>query len=245
MKDLIAIEEVLERLWTADEEGMNLTVDQLIKEGFDEPDKLLGSMVEQGMVQISGESIVLSDKGRWKARMIIRQHRLAECLFSEVLLLNEEDVESTACHLEHIINPNVMASVCTFLGHPTRCPHGKEIPPGECCSKFSREVKPLVCPLSEITIGARCRIVFIHPKTGARLDRLSALGVNPGSMVRVKQRNPSYVVEISETLLALDREIADLIYVKRNDIEANGEESPAINNKKKRWRWGWRRRAES
>jgi DtxR family Mn-dependent transcriptional regulator len=39
--------------------------------------------------------------------------------------------------------------------------------------------------------------------------------VIPGSALRLHQRSPSYVVEIGETTIALDPEIASEIYVKR------------------------------
>ena len=61
------------------------------------------------------------------------------------------------------------------------------------------------------------RIVFIAPKFHDRMDRLAALGVIPGSELRLHQRSPSYVIEIGETTIALDPEIAGEIYVKPVD----------------------------
>jgi DtxR family Mn-dependent transcriptional regulator len=46
------------------------------------------------------------------------------------------------------------------------------------------------------------------------MDRLAALGVIPGSTLRLHQRSPSYVIEVGETTIALDPEIAGEIYVK-------------------------------
>jgi DtxR family Mn-dependent transcriptional regulator len=44
---------------------------------------------------------------------------------------------------------------------------------------------------------------------------LSTLGIVPGSVLRMHQKNPSYVLQIGETTLALDRDIVKNIYVKR------------------------------
>jgi len=63
-------------------------------------------------------------------------------------------------------------------------------------------------------VGAPGRIVFIAPKFHDRMDRLAALGVIPGSEIRLRQRSPSYVIEVGETTIALDPEIAREIYVK-------------------------------
>ena len=121
--------------------------------------------------------------------------------------MSEEEVEEEACKLEHILSPGVTESVCTFLGHPPTCIHGKPIPRGECCSKFKKEMKPLVIPLEELGLGEEGRIVFIAPKSHQRLDRLSTLGIVPGSILRMHQKNPSHVLQIGETTLALDKEI--------------------------------------
>ena len=68
--------------------------------------------------------------------------------------------------------------------------------------------------LKSFELGAPARIVFIAPKFHDRMDRLAALGVIPGSTIRLHQRSPSYVIEVGETTIALDPEIAGEIYVK-------------------------------
>jgi len=105
-------------------------------------------------------------------------------------------------------------SVCTFLGHPPACPHGRPIPRGECCDRIRTEIRPLVMRLTEAALGATVRIVFITPRSKKRLEKLSALGIVPGSRVRLLQRNPSFVLEIGQTTVAVDRDITDEIYVK-------------------------------
>jgi DtxR family Mn-dependent transcriptional regulator len=41
------------------------------------------------------------------------------------------------------------------------------------------------------------------------------LGITAGSVIRLLQRNPSYVIQIDETTVAIDPEIAKEIYVKK------------------------------
>jgi DtxR family Mn-dependent transcriptional regulator len=105
--------------------------------------------------------------------------------------------------------------VCTFLGHPPACPHGRPIPRGECCDRIRTEIQPLVTRLSDASLGTPVRIVFITPKSRKRLDKLSALGIVPGSRLRLLQRNPSFVIQIGQTTVAVDRDITDEIYVKQ------------------------------
>ena len=209
------IDEILELIWTLRERGVS-DLDQLLEKTEDaEARSILRMMNRDGLFEVEGNRMVLKDKGEEKAREIIRRHRLTERLLTEIFEMSEEEVEEEACKLEHILSPNVTESVCTFLGHPPTCIHGKPIPRGECCRKFKGEMRPLVIPLEELGLGDQGRIVFIAPKSHKRLDRLSTLGIIPGSTVRMHQKNPSYVLEIAETTLALDREIVKDIYVKR------------------------------
>jgi len=209
------VEELLELIWTMREKGVS-DLDRLLETTPDvEANHILRLMIKDDLFNVDGNRVVLKERGEEKAREIIRRHRLTERLLSEIFEMSEEEVEEEACKLEHILSPGVTESVCTFLGHPPTCIHGKPIPRGECCAKFKKEMKPLVIPLEDLGLGEEGRIVFIAPKSHQRLDRLSTLGIVPGSIVRMHQKNPSHVLQIGETTLALDKDIVKDIYVKR------------------------------
>jgi DtxR family Mn-dependent transcriptional regulator len=209
------IDELLELIWTLREKGVS-DLDHLLETTQDvEARSIIRKMIKDDLFQIEGNRMVLKERGEEKAKEIIRRHRLTERLLYEIFEMSEEEVEEEACKLEHILSPGVTESVCTFLGHPPTCIHGKPIPRGDCCAKFKKEMKPLVTPLEELGLGEEGRIVFIAPKSHQRLDRLSTLGIVPGSILRMHQKNPSYVLQIGETTLALDRDIVRNIYVKR------------------------------
>ncbi|HBO70108.1 MAG TPA: hypothetical protein DD658_08275 [Deltaproteobacteria bacterium] len=69
--------------------------------------------------------------------------------------------------------------------------------------------------LSDAGLSDLLRIVFITPKSKKRLEKLSSLGIVPGSRIRLLQRKPSFVLQIGETTIAVDRDITDEIFVKR------------------------------
>ena len=119
--------------------------------------------------------------------------------------------------MEHILSPAVTDSVCSFLGHPKRCPHGKAIPPGRCCRSFSNAIEPLVQPLPCLAVGQVARIVHIVARDASRLVKLSNLGLVPGATIRLQQKQPAPIVAVGETTLALERAIAAEIYVKKLD----------------------------
>jgi DtxR family Mn-dependent transcriptional regulator len=208
------LEELAEEIWALMEIGEN-TYERVARGSkIAEPLPVLEAMRREGMASLVGDKIVLTGRGEEIGRAVIRRHRLAEILFSQVLALAEGVSGSMACEMEHILSPEVTDSVCSFLGHPPSCPHGKSIPRGDCCRIYTRQVSPLVMPLTELGVGERCRIVFMAPATHASLERIAAMGVLPGAEVRLRQKRPSIILEVGHTTLAIDPEIAAAIFVR-------------------------------
>ncbi len=209
------VDEALELLWVLNEEGhQNLNRFRLSSED-DGIDSVTVFLRKEGLVDISGDTILFTEEGRAQARKLIRRLRLAERLFTDVFEMKDDTVIADACKMEHILSEELTDSVCTFLGHPQTCPHGKPIPRGECCKKYKVEVEPVVTRLSEFEVGSKGRITFIVPTKQSRLSKLNSLGITAGSIIRLLQRNPSYVIQIDETTVAIDPEIAKEIYIKK------------------------------
>jgi DtxR family Mn-dependent transcriptional regulator len=215
------LEEILEHVFTEREEGRDAATGILAaaKSGH-APDAHaadLSALDAARLVRLEGDRVLLTPEGEARAKDVVRRHRLTERLFRDLLDLGGQAMEDQACEFEHILSREATESVCTLLGHPPTCPHGKPIPPGECCNAYQHTVRPLVTGLRSFDVGATGRIVFIAPRFHDRMDRLAALGVIPGSTVKLHQRSPSYVIEVGETTIALDPEIAGEIFVKRVD----------------------------
>jgi DtxR family Mn-dependent transcriptional regulator len=217
-------EEILEHVFTEREGGRDAAAGILAASASEHaPDVRAGDLAglaAAGLLRLDGDHVLLTPDGEARARDVVRRHRLTERLFRDLLDLGGRTMEDQACEFEHILSREATDSVCTLLGHPPTCPHGKPIPPGGCCGELQRTVRPLVTGLRTFDVGATGRIVFIAPKFHDRMDRLAALGVIPGSTIRLHQRSPSYVIEVGETTIALDPEIAGEIYVKPVDARA-------------------------
>jgi DtxR family Mn-dependent transcriptional regulator len=218
------IDEFLEAQWLLEEQGKNhaikrsalpaIVIDEGLIEDAQKAAMVIEKMAKDGYISISGDDIAFTDRGRETAKNLTRRKRLAEKLLAEVLALGPSEIKSSACRFEHILSPEVTDSVCAFLGHPPTCPHGKPIPHGDCCKKLTHHMRPLVMPMKDIEPGSRARIVFIAPKDHGRMDRLSSLGIVPGTEILLHQKKPAFVIRAGETELALDIEIAGEIYVK-------------------------------
>lgn len=207
-------DEILELLWTLRENGKHGRADLLHATAEEAPETLIEELRRCGQIEVAGEEIRMTRSGEERARGIIRRHRLAEVLLHNLFEIENHQLESSACQFEHILSEPVTESVCTFLGHPPHCPHGRPIPKGDCCDRIRMDVRPLVTRLSDASLGAAVRIVFITPKSKKRLEKLSSLGIVPGSSVRLMQRNPSHVLQIGHTTVAVDKDITDEIFVK-------------------------------
>jgi putative ABC transport system ATP-binding protein len=126
-------DEVLVQMWALTEDGRKPESRRIkVPDVVDNSRTLLG-MVESGLIVSTGPILEFTLRGRNEARDLVRRRRLAEVLFTSAMHLSEPEVENVACRMEHIIDPEVTASICSFLGHPRKCPHGKPIPSGNCC----------------------------------------------------------------------------------------------------------------
>jgi DtxR family transcriptional regulator, Mn-dependent transcriptional regulator len=213
------VEELAEELWTLLEDGRDALADLVAISKVAAAEEVVDRMSERGLAQLlPGARVALTEAGRHLAQRQVRRHRLTEVLFTTVLEVPDDAaVNRTACVIEHVLDAAMTDSVCAFLGHPQRCPHGKAIPPGACCRSFSRPVEPLVQPLSKLAPGAAGRIVHIVPREAGRLMRLASLGLVPGARLRLQQIWPAVVVRIGETTLALESDVAGEIFVKRQE----------------------------
>ena len=126
-------DEVLVQMWSLEEDGRLPEAARIkVPDVVDNRRTLLG-MEESGLIVRCAMSLEFTPRGRLLARDLVRRRRLAEVLFSSAMHLPDPEVELAACRMEHIINPEVTNSICSFLGHPRSCPHGRAIPTGDCC----------------------------------------------------------------------------------------------------------------
>jgi putative ABC transport system ATP-binding protein len=145
--DEIRFDHLLEQIWICGEKGRPAEVERLHATGPagqlpllpDEPaGRVLGRMSELRLVEMQNGEVRLTVGGSRRARDIVRRHRLAERLFKDTFAVDDSEAQTQACKFEHIISPELDQRICSFLGHPTTCPHGNPIPPGDCCDSRSK-----------------------------------------------------------------------------------------------------------
>ena len=86
-------------------------------------------MQRDGLVSVEGDRhLELSETGRLFAGRVMRKHRLAERLLTDVIGLDIELVHVEACRWEHVMSEAVERKLVALLHNPTVSPYGNPIP---------------------------------------------------------------------------------------------------------------------
>ena len=208
------LDEYIEALWYLSEEG-EPCVEQLkdyMPEVFSR--EIVDELKKQNFITLDAAGqIALTEKGYQLSRQIIRCHRLAERLLSDVLGMQPKETEQGACEFEHIIAPEIADSICTLLGHPRECPHGLKIPEGRCCRGELETLSSAIVSLDKVRVGDAVKISYINTPSNNRMHKLSHFGIIPGAEIKVHQRYPSFVVQCGNTQLAMEEAVAKDVFV--------------------------------
>ncbi len=208
-------DEVLETVWRFEEMGA-CTAEGIKKEHIDAAyrvdDAVLSELAHKGLICFTGSNIALTATGRAHALPVIRRHRLAERMLVDVLGMPFDAIEESACEYEHTLAPGLTEAICTLLGHPRECPHGSPIPEGECCKRSESSVESFVKPLNALDVGDSVRVSFIKKDDPVLIGKLVSFGVSPGKILKIRQKFPAYVIQIENSQIALEQDIAADIY---------------------------------
>lgn len=207
-------EEILEAMWIAiEEEGADFA--EADKIGIDPADQSYRELTGHTLIEIKEGHIYFRQDGKEEGRKTIRRHRLAERLIMDVLSIRGEEGDVKACEFEHLLKEGVDTKVCTMLNHPSTCPHGKPIPPGDCCYEARKTGDLGVLPLTEFKSNEEVEIAFIQTDDDKKMQKLMAMGVLPGNSILVLQTFPSYIFRIGYSEFAIDSQMAREIFVRR------------------------------
>lgn len=207
-------EEILEALAIQAEEQGRKPMDL----GVFRDNPAIEELVRLGVIRRDAGHIHLLDKGKIHAQAALRRHRLAERLMVDILDVKKQIINEASCKFEHLLHEGLEDNVCTILGHPKSCPHGKPIPSGKCCQEKSKKKSlKFVSLLSELEVRDKGKIAYLQTKDNLQMQKLMSIGVLPGMPVSLLQKFPSYVLQLGQSQFAIDKELAASIYVRLNN----------------------------
>lgn len=207
-------EEILEELWIEVEEEGNLFTD-MEKIPLVPEDPVFQELTDLALIEVKEGRVYLRPEGKDEGRKIVRRFRLAERLMMDVFNIRGEAAKEKACQFEHLLNEGVDTKVCTLLNHPSTSPHGKTIPPGECCLEAQRSGNLGVVPLTELKPNDEGEIAYIQTEDNKKMQKLMAMGVLPGNRIRLIQAFPSYIFSVGYSEFAIDTNMAREIFVRK------------------------------
>ncbi len=97
--------------------------------------QMLKKLNGKNLVNYSKVGVKLTEEGEKVGASMMRNSRLLEVLMKDALKVEID--EEMVCGIEHHMNIQFTDALCTMLKHPRKCPHGNDIPVGECCSNNS------------------------------------------------------------------------------------------------------------
>ncbi|MGK2852941.1 MAG: metal-dependent transcriptional regulator [Microbacteriaceae bacterium] len=185
----------------------------------------IARMERDGLVVVSGDRhLEFTDAGRLKATRVMRKHRLAERLLSDVIGLDWELVHDEACRWEHVMSEQVELRIIELLGHPTESPYGTPIPGldelGEPPSE--RFLVDGIRNLVDAVAGSDRAVPMTIRRLGEPvqfdvelLAQLKNAGVRPGSLARGSAAGSYVLIQVDgyEDGLELPNEVASHIFV--------------------------------
>ena len=201
------VEELLEGLYVCEVEQGEYPPKETVEKGGSEA-------VSLELVELSEKKYKLTEAGKQAGQSVVRRHRLAERLLRDVLAVGPADIEADACRFEHVLQDGVDDKVCILLGHPTKCPHGKSIPPGECCRAARGDMINEVRPLCDGKPECKGSVAYLATMDDRQVQKLVAMGILPGVQIKVIRNFPSYVFQVGYSQFAVDRPLAEVIYVR-------------------------------
>jgi DtxR family Mn-dependent transcriptional regulator len=210
-----ATEMYLRTVWELEEEGITPIRARLVERlGLSAPavSETVARLEHEGLMHVApNRHLELTDEGRRRATSVMRKHRLAERLLTDVIGLEWEQIHNEACRWEHVISDAVERRLIELLDSPTTCPHGNPIPgladdgPGD-----------LVTMAEAARVGCRATVRRISEQLQVDVDQMRFLkehGLQPGAVAELSVADGAVVAGTAGATVPIERDTADHIYV--------------------------------
>ncbi|HSI26719.1 MAG TPA: metal-dependent transcriptional regulator [Aeromicrobium sp.] len=228
MSDLIDTTEMyLRTVYELEEEGvvpLRARIAERLHQSGPTVSQTVARMERDGLLTVEGDRhLELSPMGRQLATRVMRKHRLAERLLTDIIGLDIELVHEEACRWEHVMSEQVERRLIEILERPTESPYGNPIPglaeldvatAGDDAEAFLNGVEPLTETVSdEPQRRVIRRIAEEIQKDNLVLSVLRRVGALPGNDVLVSRGHEGIVVARAGESAEIDVDAAQHIFV--------------------------------
>jgi len=180
-------------------------------------------MERDGLLTVEGDRhLQLTEDGERLAIRVMRKHRLAERLLTDVIGLDWELVHEEACRWEHVMSETVERRLMKLLDHPTESPYGNPIPGldelGEHAASetFMADVEPLSKAAGAESARAVVRRISEEmQKDDALMSAMRRVGALPDKTITIQATADGVLVGSGGETAEIFPEAADHIFVKK------------------------------
>jgi len=180
-------------------------------------------MERDGLVTVEGDRhLQLTDQGLALATRVMRKHRLAERLLTDVIGLDWELVHEEACRWEHVMSETVEKRLLALLGNPVESPYGNPIPgldelgSEEVGEDFMEGVEPLSKAATAVKGEVLVRRISEEmQKDEALMSALRRVGARPDKTISVVATDEGVLLGSGGETAEIYLEAAEHIFVKR------------------------------
>ncbi|MEA2448009.1 MAG: DtxR family transcriptional regulator, Mn-dependent transcriptional regulator [Actinomycetota bacterium] len=170
-------------------------------------------LVAEGYISMSGRDINLTERGRTIAEALVRRHRLAERMITDILGMPWHLCHEQAEDWEKVMTPEVENAILAKLGGKATCPHGNPIPGTESAIPWS-DLKAV----ADMQSGENGRLTRLLEDVELDHDVLKYLEdhqLMPGADLTLVERAPdgTLTLEVAETRVSLGSALADNLWV--------------------------------
>lgn len=174
--------------------------------------EMVRKLAKRNDIEVKADkSIDLTEKGKKKALLTIRKHRLWEVFLVEKLGYKWNEVHDLAEQLEHVESDDLINRLEAFLEFPTFDPHGDPIPDKKGKIKYASSL-----PLSNGEAGKTYEIIRLAETDDQFLKLLSKLHIQLKTKVKLLEHNTfdnSLLVSIQKKEVILSEKIASNLLV--------------------------------
>lgn len=165
-----------------------------------------------GLIRIKGREIRLSEQGRKIAVPLVRRHRLAERLLTDILEIPWHRAHEEADKWEHVISPDVEERILAKTGAST-CPHGNPIPGLD--PPYDRDKLVTLADLGEGHRGVLSLLTEDVELVTGVLAYFEEHHLMPGATVKVRSVSPdgTLALEVDGEFASLGPHLADNLWV--------------------------------
>jgi DtxR family Mn-dependent transcriptional regulator len=173
---------------------------------------MLKRLQRDGLVAVDARKVItLTREGQQRAEQMVRRHRLAECLITEVLHVEWWRAYEEAHLLEHGISDITEERLFEALERPTRSPFGYPIPGPDAPKELT------MTTLADVGEGSTVEVDRVFEEDEKLLQFFDTEGIRPGRVLTLERVEPyrgTLTATVGERSVVMGMQVARRIWVK-------------------------------